>query len=77
MLGAWKAGAHGSPGAASGLTARESDVLLRIAAGARNEEIATQLSISVHTVKTHVYRIFQKIGVETRLQAARWSERNR
>jgi DNA-binding NarL/FixJ family response regulator len=60
----------------SSLTAREEEVLLLIASGATNEEIAEQLYISTHTVKSHVYRIFQKIDVPNRLQAALWAVKN-
>jgi len=60
----------------SSLTAREEEVLLLIASGATNEEIAEQLYISTHTVKSHVYRIFQKIEVPNRLQAALWAVKN-
>lgn len=60
----------------SSLTAREEEVLLLIASGSTNEEIAEQLYISTHTVKSHVYRIFQKIEVPNRLQAALWAVKN-
>lgn len=60
----------------SSLTAREEEVLLLIASGSTNEEIAEQLFISTHTVKSHVYRIFQKIEVPNRLQAALWAVKN-
>lgn len=59
-----------------GLTAREVEVLARLSAGASNEEIAGVLSISAHTVKTHVYRVFRKIKAENRLQAALWAAQN-
>lgn len=52
------------------LTDREIDVLQQIAYGRRNTEIADILSVSEGTVKTHVHRILQKMGVEDRTQAA-------
>ncbi|WP_245717762.1 helix-turn-helix transcriptional regulator [Nocardia miyunensis] len=52
------------------LTARERDVLTLIAAGATNAAISRQLCISDGTVKSHVQRIFKKIGVSTRAEAA-------
>jgi DNA-binding NarL/FixJ family response regulator len=51
------------------LTEREIDVLQQMAYGRRNSEIADILHISQGTVKTHVHRIIQKLGVEERTQA--------
>lgn len=53
------------------LTPRELEVLNLIATGASNQEIATQLSISLHTVKSHVRNILNKLHVANRRQAAR------
>ncbi|UCG11888.1 MAG: hypothetical protein JSU72_15415 [Deltaproteobacteria bacterium] len=58
------------------LTPREVEILAQVAVGARNEEIADELSISPHTVKTHLYNIFKKIDVPNRLQAALWAAKN-
>lgn len=63
-------------GAAGQLTPREIDILAMVAVGVKNEEIAGRLCISPHTVKTHIYNIFKKIGVPNRLQAALWAARN-
>ena len=52
------------------LTAREREVLALIATGATNAAISRRLCISDGTVKSHVQRIFKKIGVGTRAQAA-------
>ncbi|MEJ8545109.1 response regulator [Brevibacillus borstelensis] len=51
------------------LTDRELDVLQQLAYGFRNDQIAQNLFISEGTVKTHVHRILQKMGVEDRTQA--------
>lgn len=51
------------------LTEREIDVLQQMAYGRRNSEISGILHISQGTVKTHVHRIIQKLGVEERTQA--------
>jgi len=54
---------------ASLLSSRELEVLGLIAQGNSNQQIAEQLFISLHTVKTHARRIHSKLGVERRTQA--------
>ena len=58
------------------LTPREKEVLMMIASGEANEEIAQRLSISPNTVKTHIYNIYGKIEVPNRIQAAIWAAKN-
>ncbi len=48
------------------LSPRERDIVLEIARGKSNEEIATMLFISTSTVKNHVYHIYQKMKVHNR-----------
>ena len=57
------------------LTARELEVLARIAAGDSNKLIARAFDLSLHTVKRHVANILGKLDVETRGQAAAWLPR--
>lgn len=52
------------------LTNREQEILLLIAQGNSNQEIADQLFITLKTVKTHVSNILAKLDVEDRTQAA-------
>jgi DNA-binding NarL/FixJ family response regulator len=59
----------GSPG----LSARETEILKRVAAGRLNKEIARELWLSEHTVKYHLTRIYRKIGVRGRTEAARFA----
>ena len=58
-------------GAEVALTARESDVLREIAAGGTNREAAARLSVSETTLKTHLARVFEKLGVNDRAAAVR------
>jgi len=51
------------------LSVREIEVLQAMATGAANKEIANQLQIGQSTVKTHIVRIFNKLGVNGRLEA--------
>jgi DNA-binding NarL/FixJ family response regulator len=59
----------GSAEAASGLTAREVEVLRLVAAGKTNRAIATDLFLSEKTVARHVSNIFGKLGLSTRAAA--------
>jgi DNA-binding NarL/FixJ family response regulator len=59
------------------LTARELDILLLLAQGMANEEIAAELTLEVSTVKSHLARMMPKLGVRSRLQAAVWAYQNR
>lgn len=52
-----------------GLTAREAEVLVLIAQGLSNGDIAERLTITDHTVKTHINRLFTKMGLRDRAQA--------
>lgn len=58
------------------LTKREFEVLKLLAEGLYNKEIAYKLSISEKTVKNHVSKIFKKIGVSDRTQAAVYAIKN-
>ena len=53
------------------LSERELQVLLLMADGASNQEIAQKLVIAYDTVKRHVGHIFAKLGVQNRMQAVR------
>lgn len=61
---------------AASLTEREIEVLRVMATGAKNTEIADRLSLSPHTIKTHIYNIFKKINASNRLQAVNWAQEN-
>jgi ATP/maltotriose-dependent transcriptional regulator MalT len=52
-----------------GISGRELEVLAHLAAGRSNKEIAQRLEVSPNTVKTHVARLFEKLGARRRTQA--------
>lgn len=58
------------------LTSREYEVLIQVANGMSNKEIATNLNISERTVKNHISNIFKKIDVSDRTQAAVFAIKN-
>jgi LuxR family transcriptional regulator, positive regulator of biofilm formation len=58
------------------VTQRERQILIELSGGASNQEIADRLNISQHTVKTHIYNCYKKIGVSNRLQATVWASRH-
>jgi LuxR family maltose regulon positive regulatory protein len=60
------------PATDESLTAREREVLQRIAAGDSNKLIARAFDLSPHTVKRHVANILDKLGLQSRGQAAAW-----
>jgi DNA-binding NarL/FixJ family response regulator len=72
--------ANASPGVSpvaelpDGLTRREAEILTLIARGLTNAEIAGQLFLSGHTIKTHINRIFTKTGSRDRIAAARYAK---
>ena len=55
--------------AALGISARELTVLHELAAGRSNKEIAAKLDVSPNTIKTHVARLFEKLGAGRRTDA--------
>jgi DNA-binding NarL/FixJ family response regulator len=57
------------------ITEREREVLGLVHAGCSNKQIARELGITEKTVKAHLTRIFERIGVSDRTQAALWAER--
>ena len=57
------------------LTAREQEVLSLVAEGATNKEIAQQLHLSMHTVKSHMRKILAKLHLDRRHEAASYARR--
>jgi DNA-binding NarL/FixJ family response regulator len=65
------------PPAPAGLTAREVDVLRRVATGRSNREIASELVLSEATVARHVSNILTKLGVRSRSAATAFAFEHR
>ncbi|MFD5229096.1 response regulator [Streptomyces qaidamensis] len=63
------------PAPLGGLTARETEVLLLIAEGLSNPQIARRLHVSTATVKTHINNLCTKTGPKDRAQAVRYAYR--
>ncbi len=61
------------PEEVTGLTSRELEVLHLIAQGLSTDEIADQLYLSRNSVKTHTRKLYRKIGVSNRTEAAVWA----
>jgi DNA-binding NarL/FixJ family response regulator len=55
------------------MTRREQEVIALIAEGRSNKEIASDLNIAVHTVKSHVHNILEKLALHTRLELAHFA----
>jgi DNA-binding CsgD family transcriptional regulator len=67
---------RGVPALPGGLTGREAEVLVSLAAGRTNAEIADELVISRKTVARHLSNIFTKLDVSTRTAAGAWAHRH-
>lgn len=58
------------------LTVKETETLKLLVGGDSNSAIARRLGVSPHTVKTHLYNLFRKIGARNRVQAVKWAMKN-
>jgi NarL family two-component system response regulator LiaR len=61
------------PGQIHGLSAREAEILIYVASGLSNQEIAERAYLSINTVKTYIRTAYAKIGVTRRSQAVVWA----
>lgn len=74
LLEAFSAGTTVSPAQPiEPLTAREEEVLVTVAQGHTNPEIADELHISLSTVKTHLASLMNKLGARNRVEIAMWA----
>jgi LuxR family transcriptional regulator, maltose regulon positive regulatory protein len=76
LLGTAEAVLAALPNGPSTLTDREREVLRLMNDGLSNSEIAARLFISIHTAKVHVHHVLQKLGVHSRIEAMRLTNRS-
>jgi DNA-binding NarL/FixJ family response regulator len=50
------------------LTSREEQVVALVADGLSNRDVASELGLSEHTVKKYLFRIFEKLGISSRVE---------
>jgi DNA-binding NarL/FixJ family response regulator len=62
-----------SPRAMALLTRREHDVVRLVAEGMRNQEISVKLKLSEHTIKNYIFRIYEKLGLSSRVELVLYS----
>jgi DNA-binding NarL/FixJ family response regulator len=58
------------------LTPREEQVVALVAEGLGNRDIARELNLSEHTIKKYLYRIFEKLGISTRVELVLYAVNN-
>lgn len=58
------------------LTRREKEILKLVMTGANNKEIADELCLSAHTIRTNLYNVFRKINVTNRTKASLWASKH-
>jgi DNA-binding NarL/FixJ family response regulator len=66
-------GSSPAPRAHPPITQREEEILLAVARGRTNDEVARELYISVSTVKTHIASLMAKLGARNRVEIAMWA----
>jgi two-component system nitrate/nitrite response regulator NarL len=60
--------------AAAALTAREIEIVQMLVRGLRNKEVAAELGISEGTVKVHLHKVYEKLGVDGRVELVLWAQ---
>lgn len=63
---------RGSGTGGATLTKREEQVAILVSNGMTNREIAARLHLSEHTVKNHLFRLFEKLGIDNRAELVRY-----
>ncbi len=71
-----EAAAEGTVAAPTKLSKRQKQLILMLDQGLSNKDIADKLNISEHTVKVHFWRLFRRLGVNSRTQALHFARTN-
>ena len=58
------------------ITERKKQIIELVAEGKSNSEIAEQLTITIHTVKSHLVELFNKLGISSKCELVAWGFRN-
>jgi DNA-binding NarL/FixJ family response regulator len=58
------------------LSKRQKQLIVMLSQGLSNRDIADQIGISEHTVKVHLWRLFRRLGVSSRIQALHFARTN-
>lgn len=70
-------GPGSGPAMIPAFTRREEEVLAFLAQGLSNQQIASKMFVEVSTVKSHISHVLNKLGLDSRVQAALWWQQNR
>jgi len=76
LIGEQEAQQADTPATPTKLSKRQKQLILMLDQGLSNRDIAEKLSISEHTVKVHFWRLFQRLGVNSRTQALHFARTN-
>lgn len=71
-----RSGKNGAPGETVSLTPREREIIRMVAHGLRNREIGQRLCISEGTVKIHLHNVYDKLGLDGRLELLLYAQEN-
>ncbi|HJB09476.1 MAG TPA: response regulator transcription factor [Candidatus Brachybacterium merdavium] len=70
-------GPGSGPAMIPAFTRREEEVLAFLAQGLSNQQIASKMFVEISTVKSHISHVLNKLGLDSRVQAALWWQQNR
>ena len=70
-------GHHGNPRGQTLLTKREDDVVNLVVDGLWNRETAQKLGLTEHTVSNYLFRIYEKLGISTRVELVLYALRQK
>ena len=76
LVGEEDASEEPAPGTPTKLSKRQKQLILMLDQGLSNRDIAEKLNISEHTVKVHFWRLFRRLGVNSRTQALHYARTN-